>query len=291
MDIVYLITDTVTNLKYIGSKKNWKGAGTYFGSPNCKSPRFKKYKMQQDWKEALQIRKETFLFEILEQYDCINHVELTERELFWQKKFDVVRSMEYINAGFAKHGFHGNIYDQLTEENARIIKEKISKSMKERYENMSFSYRKELSKKFQGPLNGNYGNKWTLEQKEDMSKKMKDYYAKNVSYKKGKTHTEIFGLEKALEISAKLSLHASERIGEKNAFFGKHHSKDSKEKIAKANKGRKPANTKKVKIDGVVYEGLFEASKAIGVKPTTIWHRIRSKNEKFVSYTYCDEKE
>ena len=56
MDIVYLITDTITNLKYLGSKKNWKGENTYWGSPNCKNKRYKKYELQQEWKRNLKSR-------------------------------------------------------------------------------------------------------------------------------------------------------------------------------------------------------------------------------------------
>lgn len=289
MDVVYLITDTITNLKYIGSKKNWKGVGTYFGSPNCRSPRFKKYKIQQEWKAALKTRKDTFVFEILEQYESIEHTKLTERELFWQKKLDVVKSTEYINAGFAKHGFHGNIYEQLSNEEATLIKEKISLSMKLRYETMPIDIRNALSKKFQGQSNGNYGNKWSNMQKMRASIRMKEYFKTNISYKKDKTHIQIFGKEKALEISKKLSKVASERIRDKNPFFGKHHTEASKKKIAESNRGRIPPNTRKVKIDGIIYESLAAASKATNIKIPTIWHRLNSKNTKYITYSYVDD--
>ena len=84
MDIVYLITDTVTDLKYLGSKKNWKGENTYWGSLSCKNKRYKKYELQQEWKRNLKLRLNTFKFEILESYENIPHKELLKIELSYQ---------------------------------------------------------------------------------------------------------------------------------------------------------------------------------------------------------------
>jgi len=288
MDIVYLITDTITGLKYVGSKKNWLGEGTYFGSPNCKSKRFKKFKLQEQWKESIKARPETFTFSILEQYQSINHRELIDRELFWQKKFNVVSSMEYINVGFAKRGFLGNIYEQMTTEEAEKTKEKVRKTMRQKYTDMSPEERKLLSDKMIGEANPNYGNKWNEEQRKAMQSRMLEYYERHTIYNKGKTWEELVGEDRAKEIKSMLSEQASKKIGASNAFYGKHHTEGTKKKISQANKGRKPVNTKKVKIGNVIYEGLVEASKAIGVKPTTIWHRIHSKNLAYKDYSYID---
>jgi Cdc6-like AAA superfamily ATPase len=38
---------------------------------------------------------------------------------------------------------------------------------------------------------------------------------------------------------------------------------------------------KLINIDGIEYESLTDASKQTGIKGTTIWHRIKSKNEKY----------
>ena len=77
---------------------------------------------------------------------------------------------------------------------------------------------------------------------------------------------------------------ASERIGEKNPFYGKKHSSETKEKIANANKGKLPSNTKKVCIDGVVYESATLAAKDIKVATATVLNRIRS--DKFPTYNF-----
>jgi hypothetical protein len=41
-----------------------------------------------------------------------------------------------------------------------------------------------------------------------------------------------------------------------------------------------------VSIDGNIYNGLKEASSFTGIKETTIWHRINSKNKKYENYKY-----
>jgi len=48
---------------------------------------------------------------------------------------------------------------------------------------------------------------------------------------KGKTYEEYLGKDYANELKANLSKLASERTGEKNSFYGKHHSNETKKKI------------------------------------------------------------
>jgi len=43
---------------------------------------------------------------------------------------------------------------------------------------------------------------------------------------------------------------------------------------------------KKVKIDGIIYESLAEASRQTGVPSPTILWRIKSNKEKYKSYKY-----
>jgi uncharacterized protein (DUF4415 family) len=101
---------------------------------------------------------------------------------------------------------------------------------------------------------------------------------------KGKTNKELFGEEKAKEISEKLSNLASERTGEKNPFYNKKHTKETKEKIGKANKGRKPNNRVKISIDDEIYDSYSDASKELNISPFTIRWRCLSANPKFINY-------
>lgn len=50
--------------------------------------------------------------------------------------------------------------------------------------------------------------------------------------------------------------------------------------------GKKPVNTKKVKINHVIYESLTDASRKLNIVPATILYRIRSKN--YPTYEYYD---
>ena len=105
MNIIYIITDTIKGLKYIGSKKDWKGNNTYFGSPSIKSIGHPKYKLQQQWKVDIKERPLTFMFEVLE--EVINEKYLNERELEYQIKNDAINSLEFINGAYARKNFHG----------------------------------------------------------------------------------------------------------------------------------------------------------------------------------------
>lgn len=288
MDIVYLIKDTITGLKYIGSKKNWKGHGTYFGSPSCKSKVFKKYAIQQEWKKAVKERPDTFELTILESFDDIPHKDLFTKERKWQEKYNCSKSMEFINVRYATNKSNiGNIYEDMDEEESVALKKKISDGVKRTASEMTPEERK-ITWSRSGKNNPNYGNKWSDEDKKKASETVKQEYAsgKRKKYKLGKTNKELFGKEKAEEMSKRLSDIASKRVGDKNPFFGKKHSNETKEKLRKINLGNKPTNTKIVVIEGVKYNGLTEASKVTGVKPTTIWHRIKSKNQKYKEYKY-----
>lgn len=274
MDIVYLITDTITNLKYLGSKKNWKGENTYWGSPNCKNKRYKKYELQQEWKRNLKSRLDTFKFEVIDSYEKISHKELLEIELYYQYKLDVVKSMEYVNAGFAKKGFCGDTMSILTEEGRKERIEKITNALKE---NISKLTNEERIKKYGhfGEDNGSYGRKWSIERRKQFSKSQKITMNKpevNIKLKKKKSDSSKMG--------------KYNKNGENNPFYGKHHTEQTKELNRQKHLGIKPINIKKVKIEDKEYESLAQASIEIGIKYTTLWHRIKSKNKKYTNYQY-----
>ena len=107
-----------------------------------------------------------------------------------------------------------------------------------------------------GKENGNFGNRWNDEQKINMRQKMKMFFETHESYRTGKTNTELFGEEISSKISMILSEVASARTGEKNPFYGKHHTEKTKETLRAINKGKKPVNTKKIKIgDSILLRG------------------------------------
>jgi len=47
-------------------------------------------------------------------------------------------------------------------------------------------------------------------------------------------------------------------------------------------------NARKVSINGIEYNSVTEASRALGVVPATIIYRIRSRSSRFSGYYYID---
>ena len=158
------------------------------------------------------------------------------------------------------------------------IKKKQSINSKRRYENMTKEDREELSNKFTGKKNPNYGNKWSDELRKRVSEHRKQIcLTKTDYYNKGKKIEDIFGKDKADVIRKKISKAASLRIGSKNSFFGKKHTEETKKIISKKNKGRVPKNIKKVEYNGNVYNSASECSKELGINLGTITYRCRNK--------------
>ena len=161
---------------------------------------------------------------------------------------------------------------------------KRTKTQKELLSKMSAEERKlKLGKP--GKKNGMYGRTHTPEVRQKLSEINKG----NTPITKGLNYEEYMSKEKAKELKQKLSENAKQRIGEKNPFYGKHHSEETKEKLRQVNLGKKPTNSRPVELDGVYYESVTEASRKLGVVPATIINRIKSKN--YPNCFYLDEKD
>lgn len=123
--------------------------------------------------------------------------------------------------------------------------------------------------------------------KKEQSKKLIDYYKVNEHFFQDKTFEEIYGEEKAEEIKMKISKYAKNRTGEKNSFYGKHHSEETKEILRKKRVGKYHGSQNiPFYIDGIKYNSLGEASKELDIHITTIKHRLKSPNKKFENYVY-----
>lgn len=72
---------------------------------------------------------------------------------------------------------------------------------------------------------------------------------------------------------------------DKNPFYGKKHSKESRKKISISHLGKYNGNQEKiVLVDGNEYKSLSETARVFGVVPATILNRIKSKN--YPNYSY-----
>lgn len=168
------------------------------------------------------------------------------------------------------------------------IRKLQSKIVKERYANLSIEERNELSEKMKGENNPNFGNRWSNEQKLKASERMKKSNSSFFNKIKGKTFEEFYGEEKAKEIKNKLSVNLSKRIGEKNSFYGKHHSEETKKIISEKRKGIKPINCKKVLYNGIIYESASECAKKLGLKNVTVSYRAKNN---IYGFSYVGEND
>jgi len=267
---IYKILNIINNNIYVGSSKNiykrWNRHKKELNK-NIHSNTF----LQRAWNKY---GEKNFKFEIIEECELTL---LLEREQFYLDK-----KPDY-NIGLNACGG-----DNLTNNpNREEIIKKITKASRDRYNNMSYDEKVLLSNNYKGEKNPNFGNYWTEEMKKNISKKLKDFYKTHNNYLYGKTFKEYFGEEKAKEIIKKISESASTRIGEKNGFFGKKHTKKSK-KIMKDKRLGKYCGEQNIPfmINNIEYRSLGEASKKLNIPITTIRWRIKSKNKKFINYFY-----
>lgn len=79
----------------------------------------------------------------------------------------------------------------------------------------------------------------------------------------------------------------------KSVNYRKPHSEETKLKMSLYRKNKKVGkdnpNAKKCCIDGVIYDSVADAGKALGVKPNTIQRRIYSFSAKFKQYYYLQD--
>lgn len=87
----------------------------------------------------------------------------------------------------------------------------------------------------------------------------------------------------------KMSENAKLKIGDKNPFFGKHHTEETKQLIREKKKGFLPTNSIKISIDNKIYNSITEAARQLNMVMATVLWRLKSKNPKFANYKYADE--
>lgn len=82
-----------------------------------------------------------------------------------------------------------------------------------------------------------------------------------------------------------------DKTGSNNPFYGKSHSEEAKRRMSVARKGSLPPNSKKVQVDGVIYESCARAGKALGIPTVTVHYRCcKSKNVKFKNWKVVGEE-
>lgn len=193
--------------------------------------------------------EDEFNFKIVEIYSGSS-----EQELFQLEQIYLDTCPEY-NIG--KNASGG---DNLTKNpNKKLIIENITSSIHKRMSSMTAEEKK---KKFSKPLE------------------------KNPNWKGGKSFFYCKCGQK-IGYGIKLCHKCICRKGDKNAFFGKKHSQKTKEILSQKRTGTYYGKQNKpIKIDGISYPSLGQASKNLDISILTIRWRVLSKNIKFKNYYY-----
>jgi len=152
--------------------------------------------------------------------------------------------------------------DNLTKNpNKEDIVRRMTQSVRKRYELMSEDERKE---KHSQPMD------------------------KNPNWKGGTSF-------KYCECGAKISptnnscINCRDKSGEKNPFFGRQHTEETKKRLSEKRKGTYNGEQNiPIIIDNVEYRSAGEASKILNIPMVTIRWRVKSKNKKFDNYKYKD---
>ena len=181
--------------------------------------------------------EDAFAFEIVEECDMDVLLEIE------QKYLDLLP--EY-NIGIKSSGG-----DNLTKNpNKDVIIKKMTESIKKRYNLMTDE---EIKEKHSQPMET------------------------NPNWKGGLTYSYCeCGVRK--KPKAKTCNRCRNRSGYNNPFYGKTHSKETKAKLREYAKNRttKPSNSRKVMVDGVLYQTGHEAAKAFGITRGLVNYRCNS---------------
>ena len=209
--------------------------------------------------------------------------ELTYKEIEIDNE-DVLRLLEerYINYcwnsgklyNVSKKGCGGDLVSYHPKN--KEFRERQSRISRERYAKLSEEEKRKRSENLMGDKNPNYGNRWSKELRERVSKIRKEYSLTHPNYIKGKTYEEVYGKEKANELKRKISERSKLKIGEKNHFYGKHHSEKTREIIRQKHLGKKNlVCSKKVLVDGVTYDSANDCAKKLSIDYSTVAYRCR----------------
>lgn len=175
-------------------------------------------------------------------------------------------------------GLHAVCGDNLTRhpERAKIIA-KIKATQFANLQAMSIEEKKRLFGRA-GSKNGMYGKSHSKETRAKMS---------SIAIARGGEHLR--GIRKSEEGRRNMVESARKRVLDPNyvnPFKGKTHSEEAKRRMGEANKGKRPANARRIRVGKKKFNTLRECAKALGVADGTICYRIGSVN--FPEYTYIE---
>lgn len=262
MATLYILTFTkgVEQRRYIGETRDFKKR-LQRHLKELKKGIHHNWFLQQAWNEGFEFEGATLI-------PCASKEEARERE-----QEQIANDQTFVNIE--------NYYDCITNHPRREeIIAQMTETIKLRYESMSEKDRKKVYGHL-GDLNGMFGKTHSAETRDLIKRKIAEWYLTNDSPNLGRKFSE--------EHRRKISLHAAERVGEKNPFFGKTHSEETRKRIAEKKLGSKPTNIRPVVIDDVVYESITDAGRKLGKNPSVVLWRIKSENPKYTAWQWLDK--
>lgn len=271
--VIYKITNKINNKIYVGK----------FGRPMCEFKTY--YGSGTIIKRAiLKYGLENFTKEIID--TATTTPELNEKEIYWISKLDAKNVGYNLTDG-------GDGADTSEFIDYSIVSEKNKISVKKYWDNISEEEYKQRCEAQKGTNNGMFGKEgyWKgkslpIETIEKMVSNRRSYIGDANPNWQGGISKSYCGCGKEKVVSAKTCISCRDQRGDKNPFYNKSHSDETKKKLSEKRKGKKPSNIKPFYIGDTKYLSLMDAEKATGVKATTIRHRIISKNKKYVNYYY-----
>lgn len=268
---IYKIINTETGKFYIGSAQNIEKRWKRHINDLSKNKHHNIY-LQRAWDKY---GKSIFKLEIIN--TCYKKTLMKREQKLLDKLFD--SELLYNISPTASGG------DNLsTHPNREGIINKITKSSRDRIANMNKEKRIEIYAKY-GEDNPNYGNKWSEKSKKRASKRMKKLF-ENPEERKRMSEITKKRFEDPVQ-RKKMSEFAKTRIGNRNSFYGKKHTKETKKLISEKQKGRYNGTQNiPIEVNGVTYSSAGVAGKKLNLCSNTIRWRVRSTNPKFKNYSY-----
>lgn len=213
---IYETTNLVNGKKYIGKHKHDGFDNKYYGSGIALKRALNKY------------GKENFEVKIIEKIET-NQDDLDLREMYWIKYFDAAKNKNYYNnsMGGKEEGWSG--FNKAVKENGGLSKEHIKK----------------LSESHKGKPSNRKGKHLSNEIKLKIieSNKNRRWVNKNNINK----HIKSKELEKYLNNGWNFGRILNVK-GTNHPMYGKHHTRETKEKLSKSHKGQIPWNKNKCNI-------------------------------------------